>query len=109
MELMVCPFCSLGPISSASLLLPLLSPPPTPRANASSLQNVDAVSIADTLPRKRHASTTNAFLSLPRDVTLRVYTHLPSRDCIALSRTCHQMYYFNALAYTHLVFLPPNS
>jgi hypothetical protein len=69
--------------------------------------------LADTLPpkspeRKRHVSPIT-FLSLPWLVKWHVYTHLPSRDCIALSRTCRQMYTFNTFAYTHLQFLPPNN
>ncbi|KAI9511245.1 hypothetical protein F5148DRAFT_1172853 [Russula earlei] len=58
--------------------------------------------------RKRHTSATT-FLSLPWLVKWHVYTHLPSRDCIALSSTCREMYGFNTFAYTHLQFLPPNS
>ena len=49
------------------------------------------------------------FLSLSWPVKQRVYMHLHSRDCIALSSTCREMYRFNACAYTHLQFLPPNS
>ena len=49
------------------------------------------------------------FLFLPLPVQQRVYMHLRSRDCIALSSTCHQMYQLNTLAYTHLEFLPTNS
>jgi len=59
--------------------------------------------------RARHISTLTTFLSLPWLVKWHVYTHLPSRDCIALSRTCRDMYHFNTFAYTHLQFLPPNS
>ena len=49
------------------------------------------------------------FLALPLRAQQRVYTHLRSRDCIALSSTCHKMYQLNMLAYTHLEFLPPNN
>ena len=49
------------------------------------------------------------FLSLPWPAKRRVYMHLQSRDCIALSSTCRQMYRFNTFAYTHIQFLPPNS
>ena len=34
--------------------------------------------------------------------------YLQSKDCIALSSTCRQMYRYNTFAYTHLHFLPPN-
>jgi hypothetical protein len=57
------------------------------------------------LGRKRHFP----FLSLPWLARWRVYMHLPSRDCITLSRTCRHMYKFNTFAYTHLTFLPPNN
>ena len=53
--------------------------------------------------------TTNTFLSLPWLVKWHIYMNLYSRDCIALSSTCRQMYDFNTFAYTHLLFLPPNS
>lgn len=49
------------------------------------------------------------FLALPWPAKQRVYTHLPSKDCIALFSTCHQMYKLNTFAYTHLQLLPPNS
>jgi hypothetical protein len=49
------------------------------------------------------------FLDLPWPAKQRVYTHLRSKDCIALSSTCHQMYKLNTFSYTHLQFLPPNS
>lgn len=49
------------------------------------------------------------FLSLPWPAKWHVYTHLHSKDCIALSSTCRQMYSFNTFAYTHLQLLPPNS
>ena len=49
------------------------------------------------------------FLALPWLVKWHIYTHLHSKDCIALSSTCRQMYSFNTFAYTHLQFLPPNS
>lgn len=86
---------------------------------STSLSNLDIATtnenspIADAHPpnspkQRRHAPTTT-FLSLPWSVKWHVYTHLPSRDCIALSRTCRQMYSFNTFAYTHLQFLPPNS
>ncbi|KAI0291581.1 hypothetical protein BC826DRAFT_1022611 [Russula brevipes] len=52
--------------------------------------------------------STTTFLSLPWLVKWHIYTHMRSRDCIALSRTCRHMYSFNTLAYTHLQFLPPN-
>lgn len=54
-------------------------------------------------------SATTTFLSLPFLVKWNIYTHLHSKDCIALSSTCRQMYGFNTFAYTHLQFLPPNS
>ncbi|KAH9955302.1 hypothetical protein BC827DRAFT_880535 [Russula dissimulans] len=53
--------------------------------------------------------TTPTLLSLPWLIKWHVYTHLPSRDCIALSATCRDMYGFNMFAYTHLQFLPPNN
>jgi hypothetical protein len=53
--------------------------------------------------------STTTFLDLPWLVKWHIYTHLPSRDCVVLSRTCRHMYSFNTLAYTHLQFLPPNS
>jgi hypothetical protein len=55
------------------------------------------------------ATTTTTFLSLPFLVKWHIYTHLHSKDCIALSSTCRQMYGFNTFAYTHLQFIPPNS
>jgi hypothetical protein len=54
-------------------------------------------------------TTTTTFLSLPFLVKWNIYTHLHSKDCIALSSTCRQMYDFNTFAYTHLQFLPPNN
>jgi hypothetical protein len=54
-------------------------------------------------------ATTTTFLSLPWLVKWHIYTHLHSKDCIALSSTCRQMYDLNTFAYTHLQFLPPNS
>ena len=54
-------------------------------------------------------TTTTTFLSLPWLVKWHIYTYLLSKDCIALSSTCRQMYGFNTFAYTHLQFLPPNS
>jgi hypothetical protein len=82
-------------------------------ANESSQPMPQESLMTDTLPPrspggKRHTST-STFLSMPWKVKWRVYTHLPSRDCIALSRTCRQMYGFNTFAYTHLQFLPPIS
>jgi hypothetical protein len=59
------------------------------------------------LGQQRHLSTTT-FLSLPWLVKWHVYTHLHSRDSIALSSTCREMYSFNTFTYTHLQFLPPN-
>jgi len=74
--------------------------------------NQQLIPQADTFPptsgSTRHISTPT-FLSLPWLVKWHVYTHLPSRDCIALSRTCRDMYDLNTFAYTHLQFLPPNS
>jgi len=55
------------------------------------------------------AATTTTFLSLPWLVKWHIYTHLYSKDCIALSSTCRQLYDFNKFAYVHLQFLPPNS
>ena len=126
MESMVCPFRS-----GWSHFLPPFPPllPLTDGLNAYFLKNLDDVStslsnldIAGTnetsliagahtphSPGQRGYAPTTTFLSLPWLVKWHVYTHLPSRDCIALSRTCRQMYSFNTLAYTHLQFLPPNS
>ena len=70
---------------------------------STSLSNLDIAT-----EQRRHAPTTT-FLSLPWLAKWHFYTYLPSRDCIALSRTCRQMYIFNTSAYTHLQFLPPNS
>jgi hypothetical protein len=53
--------------------------------------------------------TTTTFLSLPWLVKWHIYTYLHSKDCIALSSTCREMYSFNTFAYTHVQFLPPNS
>ena len=52
---------------------------------------------------------TSTFLSLPWLVKWHIYMNLHSRDCIALSSTCREMYDLNTFAYTHLLFLPPNS
>ena len=49
------------------------------------------------------------FLSLPWPAMSHVYTLLQSKDCIALSSTCRQLYKFNRFAYTHIQLLPPNS
>jgi hypothetical protein len=65
--------------------------------------------VVDVLPEPLAHRQHFPFLFLPWLAKLCVYTHLPSRDCIALSRTCRQMYKFNTFAYTHLQFLPPNN
>lgn len=49
------------------------------------------------------------FRSLPELPKWHIYMYLHSRDCIALSSTCREMYGFNTLTYRHLQFLPPNS
>ncbi|KAI9461962.1 hypothetical protein BJY52DRAFT_168422 [Lactarius psammicola] len=65
--------------------------------------------IAYTFPKSDGVQRRFPFLSLPWQAKWRVYTHLQSKDCIALSSTCRQMYRFNTFAYTHLQLLPPNS
>ena len=67
------------------------------------------VLVADVLPKPLGHERRFPFISLPWPVKWRIYTHLLSRDCIALSRTCRHMYNFNTFAYTHLQFLPPNN
>ncbi|KAI0255568.1 hypothetical protein BJV78DRAFT_684903 [Lactifluus subvellereus] len=67
------------------------------------------VLVTDELPKPLGHERHFPFLSLPWLAKWRIYTHLSSRDCIALSRTCRHMYKFNTLAYTHLQFLPPNN
>lgn len=70
---------------------------------------VQEAAITHTFPRSDGVQRRFPFLSLPWQAKWRVYAHLQSRDCIALSSTCHQMYRFNTFAYTHLQLLPPNS
>lgn len=77
-------------------------------------QNVDDVSerisnLGITTATENQHSATTAFLALPWLVKWHIYAHLHSKDCIALSSTCHQLYDFNKFAYTHLQFLPPNT
>ena len=61
------------------------------------------------LGENQHPATATTFLSLPWLVKWHIYTYLHSKDCIALSSTCRQMYGFNTFTYTHLQFLPPNT
>ena len=68
--------------------------------------------VVDGLPKSpghRLSTSTSTFLSLPYLVKWHIYMHLPSRDSVALSRTCRYMHGFITFAYTHLQFLPPNS
>ena len=60
-------------------------------------------------PGENQHSATTTFLSLPWLLKWHIYTHLRSKDSIALSSTCSQMYDLNMFSYTHLQFLPPNS
>ena len=65
--------------------------------------------IAHTFSKSAGIQQPFPFLSLPWQAVQRVYTHLQSKDCIALSSTCRQIYRLNTFAYTHLQLLPPNS
>ncbi|KAI0299033.1 hypothetical protein B0F90DRAFT_1668851 [Multifurca ochricompacta] len=67
------------------------------------------VQVADTLQKQPGSERHFPFLPLPWLAKWRIYTHLPTKDCIALSSTCRQMYKFNTFAYTHLQFTPPNT
>ena len=128
MEGMVSPLFMIALLLFILLVLP---PPSSPLlADACYRQNVDDVSgrisnldittatensQSKPLAIEAHPPTslghpaTTTFLSLPWLVKSDIYTQLLSKDCIALSSTCRQMYDFITFAYTHLQFLPPNS
>jgi hypothetical protein len=80
---------------------------------SSAIENIQAIPQefappSTSLGQEQHPSTAT-FLSLPWLPKWHIYAHLHSRDCIALSSTCREMYSFNTLTYRHLQFLPPNS
>jgi hypothetical protein len=72
-------------------------------------ENSQSIPLATSLGENQHPATTT-FLSLPWLVKWHIYAHLLSKDSIALSSTCREMYHdFSTFAYMHLQFLPPNS